>query len=329
MTTTSTSTAATGEPLVELGPNLAVARGASPQRDLLVSAHDVDAASEDESSHRDDGFTDAELPEMPELDEDDAPAAPELFYTSRVVPMPKIRWWVDGQNHVRWSVRPPAVGSAVTSEALALHVAKLTAIADVIGSSYPAAVSASTMFDALRVFEGVPAGDLDRQTRPRDAKSDGSNLSHLRGTVIAFPWGLISLGTLTRLSPSGSRPSLVPEVLELAKYVGDPDFPERLEIPSRGTPEERELKAVRTRICRSRDVQEDSLQRVLPSLLAVLRRPSAIWALRSIVPLLDWTEATRAMIPKSGKEFVVVMAVAGAFEEQLAGVWNRTRSARR
>lgn len=297
------------------------ARAMAAERALLLDSHDVDHGDLDDALREDDGFSDIELPELVTPDEDDAPAADRPPALAPLIPTPKIRWWIDGTAGIRWAVRTPAATSAITAENLDLHAARLTEMASLVADHYPGVVTATTMYQALRAFEGTSGSDIDQHL------NDGhdATFSRLRLTVVAFPWGMATLGTLTMLGPRGVRNRSVDAVVAFARYLGDPARPDRLSEPARNSAEARELKRDRDQIAAAHGVQTDTLSRVQPIVRSVLNQPSLVWSLRTMTPLLDWAAVARRLEPerRNPPHYVAVLAVAGAFDEQLAHTWAR------
>lgn len=303
-------------------------------RSLLHETHDgpglVDVPTD---PHVDDGPPDGDLPELlwaDDLDTDD-PERKQPPPRASVTALPKIRWWVDGSDQIHWGTRTPRVGrGAVNRRAMARHAAVLDALARTIATSpqLQGAVRAPGMWEALLAFRETPAISLLDQSTGREPTTDGTNLSHLRSTVLAFPWGLTNLGTLTSLAPRGNSVPAIELALEVARLMADPEHPERLTVDA-----DKRVLAELTDLAKSAaersGLQADSGRRLLPQLhrqlSGILARPAAVWSLRSTL-VDDWRAATLALSP--GREYVTVMAVAGAFDDLLVPRWHAIREER-
>lgn len=300
-------------------------------RSLLHETHDgpglVDLPT---NPHVDDGPRDSDLPELlwtDDLDTDD-PERKQHPPRAGVTPLPKIRWWLDASDQIHWGTRTPTAGrGAVNRWAMARHAVVLDALARTIATTpqLQRAVRAPGMWEALLAFRETPAVNLLDQVMGREPTTDGTNLSHLRSTVVAFPWGLTNLGTLTSLAPRGRSVPAIELALEVARLMADPEHPERLTVDA-----DKRVLAELTGLARAAaersGLQADSGRRLLPELhrqlRGILARPAAVWSLRSTL-VDDWHAATLALSP--GKEYITVMAVAGAFDDMLVPRWHAIR----
>ena len=291
------------------GPNAAHRRA----RSLLIDSNDGALEVEPEfDQHVDDGWSDADLPELvlsDDLDDDD----PAREQPRRPTPLaPKIRWWLDADRSIRWAVRGPWLGTAVPTSALALHEERLTAFADVIASDHPAAVTAPTMWAALLTFQSTPASALlDRMTG-----GDGANLTRLSPTILQFPWGMTRLGTLTKLARKGRNAPLVTPLVAFAEALADPRHRERLEPGAA-------LKRERLRIAHEHGGTENALFKLQVDLVEVLTHPARVFAARAQHPRVSWERVAKDL---GCRELVAVMAVAGAFDDQLWDMFHAARS---
>lgn len=302
--------------------------GRAALQGLLNESHDEESPWEEElDPHQDDGWADAELPELgfaDDLDLDD----PARDIPLRPSPaLAKIRWWVvdpeagdEAQAPVLWAVRGPGVGSSVPAVTLALHEERLAALAEVIARDHADAVRASTLWDALLAFRRTTADELYKRMDQR-LPSVSDNLTRLAGTVLHFPWGMTTLGTLTKLSQKGAELPLIEPILDLAGALGDLDHPERRE-QTRTKATNVEIKAIRLQIATQHGCREDTLLRQQQGLIDILNNPARVLAERACQPQRNWG-LIAARLGERVTERLAVMAVAGAFDQELMPLLRR------
>lgn len=280
----------------------------------LLALADAAAPSEEHEfdPHQDDGWRDADLPEFQfsdDLDDDD----PARDLPQRPAPpRPKIRWWLDASGRIHSAIVGAGSTSGIPLASAALHEERLTALADVIGRDHQDAVRAASLWDALLVLEHVTATELLARM-DRSGTGDGANLSHLGRTVLQFPWGLTTLDTLTKLSARGKSKPMVRPVVEWAGLLAQ--HPDWLKT-SRPRSVDAEMKRERSSIAGRHGVADNSLTKIQPYLIEILRHPARVFALQAAQPVRDWADAA-ASLGNKPTEYITVMAVAGAFDDHL------------
>lgn len=295
----------------------------APIQQTVNESHEAETPWEAEfDQHVDDGWADADLPDLGHADDLDSGDPAREIPRRPTRARPKIRWWVPDldnldvgtQGPVEWAVRGPGTDSSIETEVLARHEERLAALAEVIARDHAAAVRAASLWEALAEFRTTTADHLYRRMDQR-LSSVADNLTRLGGTVLQFPWGLTTLATLTKLSQKGRELPIVEPLIELGAALGDPAHPERL-ADKRTRATDAEVKAIRQAIAERHGCQENTLLKQQPGLLEVLQRPERVFSLRARQPLAAWERVAGELGPHVS-ERVAVMAVAGAFDAEL------------